>query len=267
MEYGLVIVDEDKRIIRFLEKPNWGEVFSDTINTGIYILEPEVFQYYRKGENFDFSKDLFPRLLKDGVPMYGYVAKEYWCDIGDLGTYINTHKDILDGKDRLSILGESHEDGIWIGRGSIIEKGAKLFPPIYIGRNTTIKTNARLEPYTVIGNNCLIGEGSSVKRGIIWDNGSVSKNCEIRKAVLCNNVRINKRARIFEDAVIGAYSNILDNSTIKPGVKVWPYKTIDEDSIINENMIWEERASKSYLEREIFREYIIPPSRRKLLLD
>ena len=89
LEYGVIITDEKDKIIRFLEKPSWGEVFSDTINTGIYILEPEVMDYYKIGDKFDFSKDLFPKLLRDGVPMYGYISKDYWCDIGDIGTYTN----------------------------------------------------------------------------------------------------------------------------------------------------------------------------------
>lgn len=244
LEYGLVVTNEDGKIIRFLEKPSWGEVFSDTINTGIYILEPEVFQYYKKGENFDFSKDLFPKLLEDGVPIYGYITEEYWCDVGDLSTYINTHKDILSQESRKYLLGDNQGEGIWIGEGTIIEKGAKIYPPIYIGRNSIIKAQASLEPYTVIGNNCSVGEGSSIKRSIIWDNVDISNNCEIRKAVICNNVKIDERNRIFEGTVIGAHSKIFKNSTIKPGIKIWPHKTIDENITLNENMVWEEKASR-----------------------
>jgi mannose-1-phosphate guanylyltransferase/phosphomannomutase len=78
LEYGVVVTDENGRITRFLEKPSWGEVFSDTVNTGIYILSPEVLKYYNKNEIFDFSKDLFPLLLKQDKPMYGYVSEDYW---------------------------------------------------------------------------------------------------------------------------------------------------------------------------------------------
>lgn len=244
LEFGLVITDEDGRIIRFLEKPSWGEVFSDTINTGIYILEPEVFQYYRKGDNFDFSKDLFPKLLEDGVPIYGYIGEEYWCDIGDLNTYIETHEDILRQGNKHYLLGGSQGEGIWIGEGTIIEKGAKIYPPVYIGENSVIKAEASIKPYSVVGSNCIIGEGTSLKRSIIWDNANISNNCEIRKAVICNNVKIDEGSRLFEGAVIGANSKIFKNTTIKPGVKIWPYKTIDEDMVLHENIIWEEKASK-----------------------
>jgi mannose-1-phosphate guanylyltransferase/phosphomannomutase len=125
LEYGVVITDDNGKIIRFLEKPSWGEVFSDTINTGIYILEPEVLDYYKQGENFDFSKDLFPRLLRDNVPMYGYITEEYWCDVGDLNTYIETHVDVLSDEKKHYLLGKEQGKGIWIGEGTILEKVAK----------------------------------------------------------------------------------------------------------------------------------------------
>lgn len=244
LEYGVVITDDNGRITRFLEKPSWAEVFSDTINTGIYILEPEVMDYYEKGENFDFSKDLFPRLLKDNVPMYGYITEEYWCDVGDLNTYIETHKDILSDESMHYLLGKQQGKDIWIGEGTILEKGAKIYPPIYIGKNSLIKEGAIIEPYTVIGNHCTIGEGTSIKRSIIWDNVGISKNCEIRKSVICNNVHISQRSRMFEGVVIGSYSKIAKDSTIKPKVKIWPYKTIDENVTVKNNLIWEERATK-----------------------
>ena len=87
LEYGVVITDGDGRIRQFLEKPSWGEVFSDTVNTGIYVLEPEIFDDIPPGEEFDFSKNLFPLLLEKGAPLYGYVAPGYWSDIGNLEQY------------------------------------------------------------------------------------------------------------------------------------------------------------------------------------
>src|SRR5919204_6174927 len=82
LEYGVVITAPDGRVRQFLEKPSWGEVFSDTINTGIYVLEPEALRRFEKGQNFDFSKDLFPPLLSEGAPIYGYIAEGYWAGVG-----------------------------------------------------------------------------------------------------------------------------------------------------------------------------------------
>ena len=243
LEYGVVITDENGRIVRFLEKPSWGEVFSDTINTGIYILEPEVLDYYNKGDNFDFSKDLFPRLLMDNIPMYGYIAEEYWCDVGDIGSYIKTHEDIMKDFKKHYLLGKKVQNGIWIEKGTIIEKGAKLYPPVYIGQNCLICEGAIIEPYTIIGSDCVIKGGTSIKRSIIWDNVMIEENCEIRKSVICNQVYMDKRSRLFE-AVVGAHSKICENTTIKPGVKIWPYKTVDENVIVKDNLIWGEGINK-----------------------
>lgn len=244
LEYGVVITDEDGKIIRFLEKPSWGEVFSDTINTGIYILEPEVFNYFEKGQKFDFSKDLFPRLLRDNVPMYGYIADDYWSDVGDLDSYIQTHLDILSEESYHYLVGENQGKGIWIGEGTVIERGTKIHPPIYIGKNSTIKSGSTIGPYTIIGDNCYIGEETSIKRSVIWDNVSILSNCEIRKSVICNDVSIGKQSRIFEGVSIGAYSKIHKSCTIKPKVKIWPYKIVEENLVIADNLVWEERASK-----------------------
>ena len=245
LEYGVVVTDDEDRIIRFLEKPSWGEVFSDTVNTGIYILEPDVFDYYKKGENFDFSQDLFPRLLKDNIPMYGYTAEGYWSDVGDLKSYMNTHVDILADEKKHHLLGKCNKKGIWIGEGTVIEKNAVIKPPVFIGDNCVIGEGAVIDEYTVLGSNTKVGKGSSIKRSIIWDNVSISNDCEIRKAVVCNNVYIGEHSRVFEDSVIGAYSKLFKGSTINPGVKVWPYKTVNENVVIKQNLIWGEGLSKS----------------------
>src|SRR5512138_962274 len=105
LQFGVVITDKEKRIIQFLEKPGWGEVISDTINTGIYVLEPEVLQYIPEGENFDFSQDLFPLLLEKNEPLFGYPAKGYWRDIGNTDSYREAHHDIFKGRVSIRIDG------------------------------------------------------------------------------------------------------------------------------------------------------------------
>src|SRR5438128_8524722 len=105
LDYGVVITQEDGRISKFLEKPSWGEVFSDTINTGIYVIEPRVLERYRPGEQFDFSKDLFPALLSEGEPLYGYIAQGYWTDVGSISEYARANADLLEGKVTAAPLG------------------------------------------------------------------------------------------------------------------------------------------------------------------
>ena len=106
LEYGVIILDVEGRVRQFLEKPSWGEVISDTVNTGIYVLEPEVLDYFAGGIPFDFSKDLFPALLERDDPMFGYVASGYWCDIGNLQEYMRASRDLWEGAAHLEPLGE-----------------------------------------------------------------------------------------------------------------------------------------------------------------
>ncbi len=187
LEYGVVITKEDGRIERFLEKPGWGEVFSDTVNTGIYILEPEIFKYYQPGQVFDFSKDLFPLLLADGAPLYGYVAEGYWSDIGNLDQYRQAHYDFLSRKINLSIPGNEIKPGIWAGVGSEISPEAELSGPIILGDYCQIKAGVKISELSVIGDYCVFHEGVSLKRSILWNNVYIGSHAEIRGAILSHN--------------------------------------------------------------------------------
>lgn len=245
IEYGVVITNKDGKITRFLEKPSWGEVFSNTINTGMYILEPEVLDYFQRGENFDFSKDLFPRLLADDVPMYGYVTEDYWCDVGALKSYMQTHFDILEGKVKVKIDGYQMEKGIWVGEGTEISKDVLLTPPLYIGKNCIIGEGSKIDAYTVLGDYCHVGKDVSLKRSIVWNNTFFSQKVHCSGGVICNNVKISKDVEIYENAVIGDDCRIEDKVIIKPDMKIWPDKRIEENTVVNQNLVWGTKASKT----------------------
>lgn len=245
VEYGVIITDSDGSIVRFLEKPNWGEVFSDTVNTGIYILEPEVMKYYKPGDNFDFSKDLFPKLLRDRVPMYGYITENYWCDIGDLASYRQVHFDILDEKVKVDLEAIENSQGIWIASGAHIGSNTKLIPPLYIGRDAFIEDNAMVDSYSVISQNCKIGSNSKIKRSVIWKRCDIGENCGISGGVICSNSIIKNNTKIYENSIIGESTTILEGCIIKPDVKIWPGKKIYENTIVNQNIIWGTKAAKN----------------------
>jgi mannose-1-phosphate guanylyltransferase / phosphomannomutase len=115
LEFGIVITRDDGTIERFLEKPTWGQVFSDTINTGIYVLDPKVFDYIEPDRSVDFSSEVFPKLLADGKPLLGAVAEGYWEDVGTLDAYLTAHKDVLDQRVLLDIPGFRISEGVWLG--------------------------------------------------------------------------------------------------------------------------------------------------------
>lgn len=238
LEYGVVVTDEEGRITRFLEKPSWGEVFSDTVNTGIYILSPEVLGYFKKNEMFDFSKDLFPILLREKRPMFGYVTEDYWCDIGDLRAYIQAHNDVFDGKVKINIKGIQLKEKVWIDDGVEIDDGVTLNAPCIIGRNTKIKKGSVVGSYSVIGEANIVDERCSIKRSILWKNCLIDKSVQLRGSIICDKVHMKDNTSAFEYSVIGNDTLIKENAIIKPNIKIWPDKMIEEGVEVNSNLVW-----------------------------
>jgi mannose-1-phosphate guanylyltransferase/phosphomannomutase len=245
LEYGVVITNKDGSISGFHEKPSWGEVFSDTVNTGTYILEPEVLKYMDKGKKADFSQDLFPALLSLKEPMYGFVTSDYWCDIGDLNAYLQSHFDIFEGKISLDIDYPQISKGVWVGNGTIIEPGAKIHAPCIIGSNCRIGSGAVIEDMSVIGDNNVIENDVTVKHSVIWDNNFIEHGSEIRGAIICNKVNFKRYVSIFENAIVGDNCVINERAIIKPEAKIWPQKTVDPFAIVDRNIIWGSKRSKS----------------------
>lgn len=244
LEYGVVITDEDGRIKQFLEKPSWSEVFSDTVNTGIYILEPEIFSYFEQGQVFDFSKDLFPLLLRDKAPLYGMVASGYWSDIGNLEQYRESHHDCLTGKVRIRLAGTEIRPRVWVGKDTHICDSVEIESPVWIGENVEIKKGSRIGKYSVIGSNCILDAGSSIKRSIIWNDSYVGRYSQLRAATVCNHVSVKSHVAMYEGAVVGEESSIGENSVIRPQVKIWPSKTVDSGTVLTSSLIWSGRWSK-----------------------
>lgn len=244
LEYGVVITDSSGTISQFLEKPSWGEVFSDTVNTGVYILEPEAMNYIKHGQVFDFSKDLFPMLLKEGRPIYGVVAEGYWCDIGNLQQYLQAHIDILSGKVNINIPGKLMPGNIYVGKGVEIDPSLVINGPVFIGNDCKIDSHAQLEPFSVIGDNCIISERVSIKRSVIWNGVHISQGASLRGAILCTRVQVQSGVGVYEGAVVGSNSVIKKNSMVKSDIKIWPNKVIEDGTTVHSSVIWGTRCPK-----------------------
>ncbi|MFH1539175.1 MAG: sugar phosphate nucleotidyltransferase, partial [bacterium] len=238
LEYGVVIIDEQGKILRFLEKPGWGEVFSDTVNTGIYVLEPDVFKLMKQGEVYDWSKNIFPQLLEGGMPLYGCVLDGYWCDIGNLKQYREVHEDALKGKVKIKFPGKKVKRGLWIGENCEIAPTAQIHPPAIIGNNCKIKDQAVISEFSVVGDNCILGEKSNVARSIVWNNTFLGRETIITGATILQNNVIEEKSRVKDGAIIGDNCNIGKGSTISQQVKIWPGKIIESGASINMSIVW-----------------------------
>ena len=245
LEYGVVITGSSGEIRQFLEKPGWGEVFSDTVNTGIYILEPEVLTYIPEGQKFDFSKDLFPFLLQEGKPLYGISLNGYWCDIGNLKQYQEAHYAAMEGRVIVEVTGHLQGDMVYIGNNCKIDPSAIIKGPAVIGNNCQIGKNVTVGPFASIGDYSKIDNHATMKRAVVWKGTYVGKHAEIRGAVLCNKVTVKDRAGIFEGAVIGAGGIVEENARIRPETKVWPHKVVEKDTVLDNHLVWGTRACRN----------------------
>ncbi len=245
LEFGIVITNEDGFVTHFLEKPSWGQVFSDTVNTGIYVLEPEIFNYIPVGQQSDFSGDVFPRLLTDGKAIAGHISAGYWEDVGTLPAYLSAHFDALDSKVKLDIPGFRLQNGMWLGEGSELSPDAIVEGPGILGSFTTVGPGARLGGYTVLGSNVRIGDGADVERTVVHDNSFVGPNVRLRGNVLGRSSDLRTGARCEDGVVIGDETFVGEYAHIGDGVKIYPHKEVEPGAIVNSSIVWESRGSRN----------------------
>jgi len=245
IEFGVVITDEMGRIRRFLEKPSTSEIFSDTVNTGTYILEPEVLEYLPEKTECDFSRDLFPLLLAENESIYGYIAQGYWCDVGHLDAYRKSQYDALSQKVKLEVSYREMSPGLWVGQNTYIDPTARVESPAVIGANCRIGARVHIEDGTVIGDNVTIGADAHLKRPIIWNGAIVGDEAHLSACVIARGTRVDRRAHILEAAVVGSLSTVGEEAQISPGVRVWPSKKIDSGAVLNINLIWGNTAQRN----------------------
>jgi mannose-1-phosphate guanylyltransferase/phosphomannomutase len=244
LEFGIVITREDGSIERFLEKPTWGQVFSDTINTGIYVLDPAIFDSIEADVPVDFSSQVFPKLLDAGAPLFGHVAEGYWEDVGTLDAYVQAHHDVLDGLVEVDVPGFRLGDGVWLGEGSEIHPSAKVEGPVIVGDYCRIAAGAHLREYSVLGSNVRVGEDAFIHRAIVHDNTYLAAGVRLRGCVIGRSGDLRRGARCEEGVVLGDECFVGEHAVINPGVKVYPQKTVEPGAIVNSSIVWESRGAR-----------------------
>ncbi len=249
LDFGIVITREDGTIERFLEKPTWGQVFSDTINTGIYVLEPEIFDHIPPGRVVDFSGEVFPALLEAGQPLYGCLAEGYWEDVGTLNAYLKAHQDALDGKVDLEIGGFPLREGVWLGEGAEIDPRARIDGPAIIGDYCRLDAGAHVSDYTVLGANVRVGADAFLQRSVVGDNSYLGPSVRVRGAILGRSTDLRRGARCEEGVVLGDECFVGEHAIINPGVKVYPFKTVEPGAHVTSSIIWESRGARNLFGR------------------
>ncbi|MDQ2907933.1 MAG: mannose-1-phosphate guanyltransferase [Candidatus Eremiobacteraeota bacterium] len=238
LEFGVVITDDQRRITRFLEKPSWGEIFSDTINTGIYVLDPSVLAYMERGRSYDFSRDIFPRMLHDNKLISGYIADDYWTDIGNLQQYQQANYDALAGKVHIEIAGHESPPGVWLGEGCRIDPQARLVGPVVLGRNVTVEAGAVVGPDTAVGSNTIVARNARLERTVLWNDGYVGESTTASGCTIADHNIIKDHVTVGEGAVIGSGCTLGAGAIVRPNLKLWPDKTVTSGSIVSMSLIY-----------------------------
>lgn len=243
LAFGVVITDNGGKITRFLEKPSWGEVFSDTINTGIYIIEPEVLKLIPYQKEFDFSKNLFPAMLEQDMGLYGYIAEGYWRDVGNLNEYQEAHLDALDDGVKLQHEG-SRVGSAYVGANTMIETAVEnLQGTVLIGKNCRIGKNAKIFK-SVIGNDCVIEDGAVIRNSVVWSDTKIGKGAELNSCVVAKWCSIGDYAIISDNVYISDKCIIGKESKLAPNIKLWPEKEVEDGAILTRSLVWEDKWLK-----------------------
>ena len=238
LEYGVVVVDEGGAVQRFIEKPSWGEVISDLANTGIYILDPSVFEFFRQGEVTDWSGDVFPKLLKEGEHVFGWIADGYWEDVGSHSAYVKANFDCLEGKVKVQLPGDRVGESTWIHPDAEVFPGARIDGPALIGAGAKVRGGAWVNGPAVIGAYTTIDSGVKISNSIVWDHSYVGLNSRLRGSVVCRGVTVKNGCLLEEGSVIGSEVTIGSSSTVNANVRIWPNKEVEPGAVVHESIIW-----------------------------
>jgi mannose-1-phosphate guanylyltransferase / phosphomannomutase len=239
LEFGIVITRDDGSIERFLEKPTWGQVFTDTINTGIFVLEPEVLDLVKPDQQVDFSSDVFPHLLADGRPLFGSVLQGYWEDVGTLEAYLRAHKDVLDRAVEVDIPGFELREGVYVGEGAQIHPDARVDGPAIVGDNCRIGAGVHLGEYTVLGSNVRARTDGDIERTVVHDHSYLGSGVRLRGTVVGRNCDLRQGVRCEPGVVLGDNVFLGEGAVVAPDVKVFPQKRVEAHAVVNSSLVYQ----------------------------
>jgi len=246
LSYGIVITESDGRIVRFLEKPSWGEAFSDTINTGIYILEPSAIEMIPKGKNYDFSQNLYPLMLSKQMGLYGKIMDGYWKDVGNVDEYHRVHHDLFTGKLNLNLKNMRlvlKEGVVHKGNNVRIEENVECTGTVILGDDVVLEPGVKLHN-CAIGHRSHFGHGCQLKESIVWSDVSIGANSMLSSTIVCSRAKLGENVQMLDNVIISDDCILGHSSTVKANCKIWPGKEVDEGAIVSSSLVWGERWNR-----------------------
>ncbi|HBN09559.1 MAG TPA: hypothetical protein DD435_13220 [Cyanobacteria bacterium UBA8530] len=211
--YGLVFTTTEGKIYRFLEKPSWDEATVDTVNAGIYVLDPSVLRYVPRNEAYSFERGLFPLLLQLKEPFYASITENYWLDIGSPSKYMQAHSDILKRLVKVDLDAQEVSPGIFFGKGVDVDPSAELRGPLFLGDGVRVDRGAKLNEFTIIGARTSVGPGCSIQHSLVWEDNQIGAEVNLSHAILGHACRIGNQTRIDTPTVL-ADRSVLETGTL-----------------------------------------------------
>jgi NDP-sugar pyrophosphorylase family protein len=212
--YGLVETEPDGSIRRFLEKPGEDEITCNTINAGIYVLEPDTFDRIPKDTAWSIERSYFPSLIERGETFVAHVHDGYWIDIGTPAKYMQVHRDIMDGRYPAPPFEGGPRPRSWVDASAKVDDGVELHGPCFIDEGVVVKAGARVLPYSVIGRQTHVDEGAVIDASIIWPNGWIGRDAIVRASILGRNCHVGRSAAIETSVLLGDKTVITDYSRL-----------------------------------------------------
>lgn len=238
-EYGCVI-SKNGYITGFSEKPSYTGAVSDYVNTGVYILSEKILELIPENTMWDFSKDVFPQMLKEGLKLAAYEDKGYWCDIGDFGSYKRCQRDMLRGLVDCEFKREV----------PVIE-GVRIIAPCYIGENVKIGVGTVVNAGCVIDDNVTIGKNCKLYESVVLQGAFLSDRTKCNGGVVCENAVMEQGAAVYEDSVLGSGSILGQDGCLEPKVKVWDNKIIPKETMQREDLKYGKTLSAALDEKGV----------------
>lgn len=242
-EYGIAEIDVNYHIKRFREKPSPGEIFSNLASTGIYVCNPEIFEYIPKDKKFDFAKDLFPLLMKKGAIMKGWLARGNWSDVGSPKSLREAEHWKLqdmrytDLRGNVTVKGAHVIGPVQLGDAVTIGENSRIIGPVSIGKGTKIGENVLIGPYTSIGEHCKISHDCKVFSSSIYNHVEIGGQSTISGSIIDNDAKIGLLCSIENDTVIGPRSILKNRTVVHSGTRIWPEVVIDEGQVVKEYVL------------------------------
>jgi mannose-1-phosphate guanylyltransferase len=242
-EFGIADMDVNNRIRRFHEKPGPGEIFSNLASTGIYVCDPEIFDWIPEGEQYDFAKDLFPDILEKNRKINGILARGRWTDVGSPKAYREAQRWMLESLPGTTIEGHFKtmdariKGPVSMGHNVTIGSNSAVVGPIVIGENTTIGDNVLVGPYTAIGSNCTVSNDTRILSSYLFNDVFIGRNSNVSGSIIDNGTTVGDNCSLENGTVIGPEVKIENDVTVHSDVKIWPKISISTGNNVKEDML------------------------------